>query len=132
MAKTSVSGDGECFILSDILEDLNLSLKQFQRTCIAAGCDYLSNVKGIGINKAYQMVVSGGNFCSCWKVRELPKNTRNPLRRLRQYSNIKQCLIWVPAPQYHLRSGKLNHPQIFSTCVESILLSIAFISNKFQ
>lgn len=59
MAKTSVSGDGECFILSDILEDLNLSLKQFQRTCIAAGCDYLSNVKGIGINKAYQMVVSG-------------------------------------------------------------------------
>lgn len=62
MVKTSMSGDGECFILSEILDGLNLSMKQFQKMCVAAGCDYLSNVKGVGIHRAFQMVVSGGDL----------------------------------------------------------------------
>jgi len=57
-----MSGDGECFILSDILGGLNLSMKQFRMMCIAAGCDYLRNVKGVGIQRAFQMVASGGDL----------------------------------------------------------------------
>ena len=62
MVKTSMSGDGECFILSDILGGLNLSMKQFRMMYIAAGCDYLRNVKGVGIQRAFQMVASGGDL----------------------------------------------------------------------
>ncbi|CAB4016217.1 exonuclease 1-like, partial [Paramuricea clavata] len=45
MAKLKLSGDGEYFQLAEILGGLNLSQKQFQQMCIAAGCDYLTNVK---------------------------------------------------------------------------------------
>ena len=55
-----MGGDGECFILSDVLDGLKLSKKQFQQMCIAAGCDYHRNVKGVGIHKAFQMVASEG------------------------------------------------------------------------
>ena len=43
-----MSGDGECFLLADILAGLSINLKQFQQMCIAAGCDYHRNVKGVG------------------------------------------------------------------------------------
>ena len=62
MVKTSMSGDGERFILSDILGGLNLSMKQFRMMCISAGCDYLRNVKGVGIQRAFQMVAPGGDL----------------------------------------------------------------------
>ena len=40
----------------EILGGLNLSQKQFQQMCIAAGCDYLTNVKGVGIHTAFRFV----------------------------------------------------------------------------
>lgn len=57
-----MSGDGEFFILTEVLDGLKLSMKQFQQMCIVAGCDYLRNVKGIGIQRAFQMVASGGDL----------------------------------------------------------------------
>ena len=51
-----MSGDGECFILSEILNDLDLNKKKFQQMCIAAGCDYAKNLKGVGIHTAYRLV----------------------------------------------------------------------------
>lgn len=59
VVKTSLSGDGEYFLLSDVLDGLKLSMKEFRKACIAAGCDYLKNVKGVGIQRAFQMVASG-------------------------------------------------------------------------
>lgn len=56
VVKTSLSGDGEYFLLSDVLDGLKLSMKEFRKACIAAGCDYLKNVKGVGIQRAFQMV----------------------------------------------------------------------------
>jgi exonuclease-1 len=34
---------------------MNISMEQFLHSCIAAGCDYLKNVRGIGIHKAFQL-----------------------------------------------------------------------------
>ena len=51
-----MSGHGDCFLLDDILSGLNINQKQFQQMCIAAGCDYLANVKGVGIHTAYRFV----------------------------------------------------------------------------
>lgn len=52
LVKVCLSGEGQHFILKDILDGLKL----FQNMCILAGCDYLSNVRGIGIHRAYQLV----------------------------------------------------------------------------
>ena len=43
MFKASLSGDGDVVDLSEVLEGLKISKKQFQEMCIAAGCDYLKN-----------------------------------------------------------------------------------------
>ena len=51
-----MSGHGDCFLLDDILSGLNINQQQFQQMCIAAGCDYLANVKGVGIHTAYRFV----------------------------------------------------------------------------
>ncbi|PFX30970.1 Flap endonuclease 1-B [Stylophora pistillata] len=59
MVKTSMSGDGECFVLSHVLESLKLSMNEFRKVCIAAGCDHLKNVRGIGIQRAFKMVAAG-------------------------------------------------------------------------
>lgn len=54
-----MSGDGECFVLSHVLESLKLSMIEFRKVCIASGCDYLKNVRGIGIERAFKMVAAG-------------------------------------------------------------------------
>ena len=56
MVKLKLSGDGEYFQLAEILGGLNLNQKQFRQMCIAAGCDYLTNVKGVGIHTAFRFV----------------------------------------------------------------------------
>ncbi|PFX12312.1 Flap endonuclease 1-A [Stylophora pistillata] len=56
MVKTSTSGDGECFVLSHVLESLKPSMNEFRKVCIAAGCHYLKTVRGIGIQRAFKMV----------------------------------------------------------------------------
>jgi hypothetical protein len=40
----------------------------FQQLCLAAGCDYVENVKGIGIHRAYALV------CGNYLLEEFAKN----------------------------------------------------------
>ena len=67
MVKASISGEGDPFSLAEILEGLQLSRRQFQQMGIAAGCDYLKNVKGIGIHQAYDLVKQGHSMGSLAK-----------------------------------------------------------------
>jgi len=59
MFKVTLSGDGDVFDLFEILEGLKVTMRQFQEKCIAAGCDYLKNVKGIGIHCAFHLSATG-------------------------------------------------------------------------
>ena len=54
MVKASMNGDGEVFDMNEILEGLKLNMTQFEKMCIAAGCDFLRNVKGVGIQRAFE------------------------------------------------------------------------------
>ncbi|CAB4001803.1 Exonuclease 1 [Paramuricea clavata] len=56
MVKLKLSGDGEYFQLKEILDDFNLNHEQFRQMCIAAGCNYLTNVKGVGIHTEFCFV----------------------------------------------------------------------------
>ena len=62
ICKASLSGEGECFTLSEVLDGLKLNFRQFQQMCVTVGCDYLKNIFGIGISRAYSLVSSGSNL----------------------------------------------------------------------
>lgn len=59
MFKVTLSGHGDVFDLLEILEGLKVTMRQFQEMCIAAGCDYLRNIKGIGIHRAFHLAATG-------------------------------------------------------------------------
>ena len=69
MFKVSMNGDGEHLLLAEILDGLNLNMEQFRRMCIAAGCDYLKSIKGIGIKRAFQIVISEHNLMELLSLR---------------------------------------------------------------
>ena len=54
-----MNGNAEVFDLHEILVGLKLNMTQFQQLCVAAGCDYLTSVKGIGVHGALEMSLSG-------------------------------------------------------------------------
>jgi exonuclease-1 len=56
--KLSLSGDGQYFNLMEILTGLKQNLEQFQSMCVLAGCDYLKNVRGVGIVTAQRMIAA--------------------------------------------------------------------------
>ena len=60
--KLRLNGDGEVFNLCDILDGLKVTMAQFVDGCVAAGCDYLKNICGVGINKAFSFVKAGTLF----------------------------------------------------------------------
>ena len=59
MFKVTLSGDGDVFDLFEILEGLKVTMRQFQEMCIAAGCDYLKNIKGIEMHRAFHLSATG-------------------------------------------------------------------------
>jgi flap endonuclease-1 len=53
-------GQGEFYCLDDVLKGLKVNMEQFVNSCIIAGCDYLKNVRGIGIHKAFDLQTKHG------------------------------------------------------------------------
>ena len=67
-----MNGKGEVIELEKALSHLQLTHDQFISMCVAAGCDYLKNIKTIGIHKAKQLV-KNDNF-----LEELQKHKYAP------------------------------------------------------
>ena len=67
LVKLDQNGVGDMFELDNILTGMQVTMKQFVQGCIAAGCDYLPNVQGIGINRAFTHVKSGQLFAELKK-----------------------------------------------------------------
>lgn len=59
--KLCLNGSGEHFSLMNILKGLKIDFQQIQNMCIMAGCDYLANVPGVGIHRAYNIICSSKN-----------------------------------------------------------------------
>ena len=106
MVKVSMNGDGDLFLLAEILDGLNLNMEQFQRMCIAAGCDYLKSIKGIGIKRAFQIVISEHNMMNMIKWR--------------QCLSIKLFLTWKSVSLFLCRRVKPSFLQMLNISVESM------------
>lgn len=57
MASTNAQAQGITeFDLEKVLEELKLTMQQFIDLCILCGCDYATNIKGIGPVRALQLI----------------------------------------------------------------------------
>lgn len=61
MFKVTLSGDGDLVLLREILDGLDITEDQFQKMCIASGCDYLKSVRGVGPQTSLHLVRTGEN-----------------------------------------------------------------------
>ena len=62
IVKLKLNGDCDHFSINNILGGLKLTLDQFLRMCILTRCDYLENVKGIGIHRAFALISADNLF----------------------------------------------------------------------
>lgn len=55
--KLQINGICDFIELNEVLANLSMTQDDFLCMCILAGCDYLQNIRGIGINKARMLVL---------------------------------------------------------------------------
>lgn len=72
--KLKLAGVADLAALAYILHALNLDSSQFLYMCIVAGCDFLPNIKGIGIHQASQAVTRRDFFHELGSHRYAPSN----------------------------------------------------------
>lgn len=72
--KLTHSGEADLADLDYILQALNLDSSQFLSMCVVAGCDFLPNIKGIGINRARQLVTRNDFLIELSSHRYAPPN----------------------------------------------------------
>jgi 5'-3' exonuclease len=58
--------------LSVLLSELELSMEQFIDLCIMCGCDYASNIRGIGAVRALALIKQHGSIEAVIQVRQGP------------------------------------------------------------
>ena len=58
--KLKSNGDADLVEICKVLEHLQMTQDTFARMCIAAGCDHLRNIRGIGIKRAKDIVSKSG------------------------------------------------------------------------
>lgn len=66
-----MNGKADVIQMEQALHHLQLTKDQFLSMCVVAGCDYLKNIKGIGIYKAKQLVKKD-NFIVSSKNKKMP------------------------------------------------------------
>ncbi|CAB3996104.1 Exonuclease 1 [Paramuricea clavata] len=76
--KMETSGMCDCIELSDALENLGMTQTKVLEMCIVAGCDYLPNIRGIGINKARKLVVEEADLMKALlNLKNVPEGYKN-------------------------------------------------------
>lgn len=67
-----MNGKADVIQMEQALHHLQLTKDQFLSMCVVAGCDYLKNIKGIGIYKAKQLVKKDNLISELQKQKKMP------------------------------------------------------------
>ena len=86
------------FELDDILTGMQVTMNQFVQGCIAAGCDYLPNVRGIGFNRACTYVKSEQLFV---ELKKKGADDNYEILFEKAYKVFKHQTIFSPALSVH-------------------------------
>ena len=88
--------------LEQVFKHLNLDADRFVDMCIAAGCDYFSNIRGVGINKAKRIVCENKAYLNVLQsLKLLQLTTASVLNKFMWFSISKQSLIPARVKLYH-------------------------------
>jgi len=71
-----MDGNAELLDMTKVLSHLSLNQNQFLAMCITAGCDYVPNIKTVGIHKANQIVAGADFLGTLEKHRHAPPSYR--------------------------------------------------------
>ena len=107
MVKVSMSGDGDLLLLDGILDGLDMNMEQFRRMCIIAGCDYLRNVKGIGIKRAFQLVISEHDLMELLSLRGASDEYKENFYRVEQV--FKHQTVFDLEKLYHCSFARVQN-----------------------
>lgn len=67
-----------------VFKHLSMTREQFTDMCIAAGCDYLSNINGTGTNKAKKIISENKNYLDVLqRLQHAPKNYKKLFKETR-------------------------------------------------
>ena len=69
-----MNGKADVIEMEQALHHLQLTKDQFLSMCVVAGCDYLKNIKGIGIHKAKQLVKKDNLISELQKQKNASQN----------------------------------------------------------
>lgn len=109
--KTKVGGKHfSAYKYDAILNDLSLSKKQFTDMCIASGCDYNENIKGVAIRTVFKYMAEGNRFDEDLVINSLSRRSKDisPL-------NMKECREIFGCEEY----GSLLNNDEFEHAIDS-------------
>ena len=123
MFKLQLNGMGQLVELDMVLKHLNMTREQFTDMCIAAECDYLSIIKGTGINKAKKISENKNYLDVLQRLQHAFKNYKKLFKETKSsFFTTRLLLILSHVNQYHYLDGmELFQMQEHNICVESIL-----------
>ena len=81
--KLQMNGKVDAIEMEQVLRHLQLTQDQFISMCVIAGCDYLKNIKSIGIHKAKQFVKKENFLDELKKHKHAPANYKESFLRAR-------------------------------------------------
>lgn len=82
----------ECVLLTKVVEKLGLTYEQFLDLCIMCGCDYNSNVRGIGPHKSLLLLKKYGNV---GQIKNIDTNCLNYNKCKELFSYVKSTELMV-------------------------------------
>lgn len=74
LLKMQINGMFDCIELNAVLKYLGMNDEDFLHMCIIAGCDYLPNIRCIGLNKARKLVLQEADLMDALlKLKHVPE-----------------------------------------------------------
>ena len=95
-----MNGKGDVIELENALSHHQLTYDQFISMCVAAGCDYLKNIKTIGIHKAKQLVKKDNFLDELQKQKFAPANYREAFLQARS--------VFLHQLVYHIEAQRVQ------------------------
>ena len=89
-----MNGKADVIQMEQALHHLQLTKDQFLSMCVVAGCDYLKNIKGIGIYKPKQLVKKDNLISELQKQKNAPQNYGEAFLKARNV--FKHQLVFHP------------------------------------
>jgi len=137
----------ECVMLSKVTEDLGITFKQFLDLCIMCGCDYNSNIRGIGPHNSLKLIKRYGsvegienldieclNYAKCKELFRYMKASDLIVSDMEtiSYKNLGNINPRTDPANLSLKQTDANSQCYFKSEEKDYLISVPPVTKKFE